>query len=220
MPTDLPRALFLSGSPSDWPLGDLQLVVQRADVAGVETLVVPDGIAPRDGGEAWPDALILMGWFAPQTRSIVLLGAVSSLGHQPYNLARRLASLDLISRGRAGWVIADGDADAEFAAFSGANRLAGVDLAARQREFETVVDGLWDSWDADALLFDKEGGRFFEPSRLHSLNHQGEHFSVRGPLNVMRWQKGRPRMTRFDKLGPVTTVASANAALALLGGGA
>ena len=62
----------------------------------------------------------------------------------------------------------------------------------RAREFAQIVTGLWDSWDDDAFVRDKESGQFFHPDKLHPLNHKGENFSVRGPLNVPRTPQGRP----------------------------
>ena len=213
----LPKTIILAGSFANWPLEDLRDVVRRADRSGVEAVVVPDRIAPASGGEAWPDALILIGWLAAATDRIKLVGWVSSLGHQPYNLARRLASLSLISHGRTGWLIASDGIEDAFSAFSGRSRLDGVDLTARQREFEAVVVGLWQSWDADALVFDREGARFFRPGAMHTLDHRGEHFSVRGPLNVMRAPAGEPILWRETDLADAVTVNTPQAALALIG---
>lgn len=214
----LPRTLIIAGAFADWTLDGVRRTVLAAEAAGIEAIVLPDGIAPAQGGEGWPDALILIGWLAAQTERIRLLGRVSSLGHQPYNLARRLASLDLISHGRAGWVVAEDESNDAFAAFSGNMRLAGVDLAGRQAEFETVVQGLWRSWDEDALVLDKAGGRFFRPEAMHVLAHEGDHFSVRGPLNVMRSKRGAPELLHERELAGAQAVESPEAAQALIGG--
>jgi alkanesulfonate monooxygenase SsuD/methylene tetrahydromethanopterin reductase-like flavin-dependent oxidoreductase (luciferase family) len=213
----IPKAILISGEFADWTLDGLRDVVSRAEAAGVETIVLPDGIPPAKGGEGWPDALILIGWLAAQTSRIRLLGRVSSLGHQPYNLARRLASLDLISRGRAGWLVATEGADDAYAAFSGRVRLEGVDREAREGEFATVVKGLWQSWDADALVLDKKGAQFFRPEAMHTLDHQGEHFSVRGPLNVMRSPRGTPDLLEEADLADAVMVDSRQAAPAIFG---
>lgn len=218
MTMPLPKTIIIAGPFSGWTLRGLSQAVISAEAAGIDAVVLPDGIAPARGGEGWPDALIMIGWLAPQTGRIRLLGRVSSLGHQPYNLARRLASLDLISAGRAGWVVADDDEDASFAAFSGGSRLAGVDLKSREAEFETVVQGLWQSWDADALTLDKNGARFFRPEGMHVLAHDGEHFSVRGPLNVMRSQRGQPDLLHERDLVDAARVESLDALQALIVG--
>lgn len=212
-----PGIVIIEGDFADWPPEVLKDVVRRAERCGVETVVLPDRIAPAGGGDGWPDALILIGWLATATDRIKLVGKVSSLGHQPYNLARRLASLSLISRGRTGWLLASDGVEDAFSAFSGQVRLAGIDLAGREREFETAVTGLWQSWDADALVLDREGARFFRPQSMHILDHEGEHFSVRGPLNVMRAASGEPILLRESDVADAVTVDTPQAALALFG---
>jgi alkanesulfonate monooxygenase SsuD/methylene tetrahydromethanopterin reductase-like flavin-dependent oxidoreductase (luciferase family) len=216
MMAGIPQTLAISGKFADWPLDQLTAVIIRAEQVGVETAILPDEIPPAEGGAGWPDALVLIGWLAASTERIRLVGRVSSLGHQPYNLARRLASLDLISGGRAGWLVADADLAAAFAAFSGKARLEGVDLADRQVEFAAVVEGLWQSWDADALLLDKQAGRFFKPQAMHPIDHDGTHFSVRGPLNVMRSPRGKPDLLHEGDLGTVATAETPQAAFTVL----
>lgn len=212
----IPSAIEIGGAFADWPLADLREVVVQADQAGVDLLVLPDVIAPQGGGDGWPDGLMLIGWLAPLTKRIRFAARLSSLGHQPYNLARRLASLDLISKGRAGWLVSNASNADHRAAFSGAKRLEGVDLDEREREFKAVVEGLWQSWDADALVLDRVEARFFKPEAMHPLNHQGPHFSVRGPLNVMRSPRGQPDLMAESNEGEMVVVESAAAGRALL----
>ncbi|EBU7498131.1 hypothetical protein DK058_24975 [Salmonella enterica subsp. enterica serovar Typhi] len=212
----IPETIVVTGAFSDWTLAGLRDFARRADQAGVKLIVLPDAIAPVDGGEAWPDALIVVGWLAAATERVRLAGAISSLGHQPYNLARRLASLELISGGRAGWFVIDG-ADAERTAYSAPQRLDEVDLAERQAEFEDVVAGLWSSWDANALVHDRAAGQFFRPDAMHTLDHEGKHFAVRGPLNVMRSPRGAPDLLHASDLAGAITVSSLAAGLAILG---
>lgn len=215
---NVPQALAIGGAFSDWRLDQLRDVVCGAEAAGVGMVVLPDDIAPAGGGSGWPDALILLGWLAASTTRIKLIARVSSLGHQPYNLARRLASLDLISKGRAGWLVSSGGVADARAAFSGKVRLDGVDLGEREREFISVVEGLWQSWDGDALVLDKQAGLFFKPEAMHPLNHQGPHFSVQGPLNVMRSPRGAPDLLHDGDLKHVILVETPQAALTLLRG--
>ncbi|HEV7251617.1 MAG TPA: LLM class flavin-dependent oxidoreductase [Mesorhizobium sp.] len=219
MSAKTPHGLAITGAFVDWPLDRLREVVVRADRAGVGLVVLPDSIAPAQGGTGWPDALILIGWLATSTERIKLIARVSSLGHQPYNLARRLASLNLISNGRAGWLVENAVQSAEdaHAAFSGAFRLGGVDLDERHGEFLSIVERLWTtSWDADALVMDKQAGLFFRPEAMHNIDHHGPHFSVRGPLNVMRSPRGAPDLLRHADLEDVVPVENPHAALALL----
>jgi len=111
---------------------------------------------------------------ATKTRSIGLIAIAATHQHEPYNLARRFASLDWISHGRAGWGIVAGTNDP------------------RDREYVELVSALWDSWEDDAFVYNKAAGRFFLPEKMHVLNHKGANFSVRGPLNVNRSPQGWP----------------------------
>jgi alkanesulfonate monooxygenase SsuD/methylene tetrahydromethanopterin reductase-like flavin-dependent oxidoreductase (luciferase family) len=216
----VPKAIEITGRFSDWSPETLRAFVIAADEAGVELIVLPDSIAPSAGGEGWPDALIVIGWLAAQTKRVKLVGRVLTLGLQPYNLARRLASLDLISQGRAGWLVSKGEITDPHAAFSGAHRLDGVDADEREKEFIEVVRGLWQSWDGDALVLDKRAAQFFKPEAMHPINHEGRHFSVRGPLNVMRSERGAPDLYEDDDDLRLVKVETAEAGLALLRGSA
>ncbi len=182
------------GQDAGWTMEKLIALAQQADRSAIDFLILPDPIAGLDGGEAWPDATILAGYLASMTQRLGLILAATTGGHQPYNLARRLASLDLISQGRIGWCLTMGEAEPEAAAFSGAIRLPQGNPPARIAEFAQIVAGLYQSWDADALLIDREAGRFIDPAAMHELNHQGDFFSVRGPLNVMRSPQDRPML--------------------------
>jgi len=107
-------------------------------------------------------------------------------------VARKFASLDSISGGRAGWNLVTSDHAGEAANFGRDAHVEHASRYVRAREFHEVVTGLWDSWDEDAYLNDKAGGVLFDPSRLHALQHRGTHFSVAGPLNVARSPQSRP----------------------------
>ncbi|MGO4832344.1 LLM class flavin-dependent oxidoreductase, partial [Rhizobiaceae sp. 2RAB30] len=134
----------------------------------------------------------LVSSLATVTERIGLVAAASMFAFQPYNLARRFASLDIISHGRTGWLATLSPETAEAAHFSRWSGIGAENLGSRSEEFLRVVTGLWQGWDADALLFDKAAGRFFDPSKMHLLGHQGANFSVRGPLNVARSPQDRP----------------------------
>src|SRR5262249_20378813 len=111
---------------------------------------------------------------------------------EPYHIARRFASLDLISGGRSGWNLVTSANDSEAKNFGRESHLPKHERYRRAREFVDVVRGLWDSWDDNAFVFDKEGGRFFDPDRRHVLDHMGEFFRVRGPLTVSRSPQDQP----------------------------
>ncbi|MGJ5202822.1 LLM class flavin-dependent oxidoreductase [Bradyrhizobium sp. HKCCYLR20261] len=135
---------------------------------------------------------IVLTAIAAATTHIGLIGTASSSYNEPYNIARRWASLDHVSRGRAGLNVvttADPAAGRNFGADVRPEHDARYERGA---EFTAVVGALWDSWDDDAVLGDKAAGRLIDPSRIHAINHRGKHFSVAGPLNVPRSPQGRP----------------------------
>ena len=96
------------------------------------------------------------------------------------------ASLDHLSGGRAGWNCVTGGQKEEAQNFSLERHAAHEIRYERANEFADVVIGLWNSFEEDALVYDKDSGRFFDSSKIHALNHRGKYFSVRGPLNVSR----------------------------------
>lgn len=138
------------------------------------------------------EPLTLLSALAVTTRHIGLVGTLTTSYNAPFNVARRLASLDLISKGRAGWnVVTSGDAGT--AGNYGLDEHYDYDTRyARAREHVQVVQGLWQSWDDDAFVRDRASGRYFDPAKLHALEHQGEHFRVAGPLNIQRSPQGQP----------------------------
>jgi FMN-dependent oxidoreductase (nitrilotriacetate monooxygenase family) len=134
----------------------------------------------------------MMGSIAAATENIGLVATANTTYAEPYHLARMLASLDYLSGGRIAWNVVTG-ADARAAHNFG--RDAHWDTSRRYdyaEEFISLVRALWDSWDDDALPRDKETGTFADPGGVHRLDHQGQFFSVAGPLNVARPPQGHP----------------------------
>jgi alkanesulfonate monooxygenase len=156
-----------------------------ADGIGIRERDVPRGSLARSGYEIVEmEPLTLLPALAVVTQRIGLVTTASTTYNEPFHIARKFATLDLISNGRAGWNVVTSWSEAEARNF---NREQHVDYDtryARAAEFVDVVKGLWDSWEEDAFLFDKKSGRFFDPSKMHVLDHTGRFFSVRGPLNV------------------------------------
>ncbi len=138
------------------------------------------------------EPLTLLSALAMVTERIGLVATASTTFDEPYHIARRFASLDHISNGRAGWnVVTTSNPDAALN-FGMEEHVEHDERYHRAREFHSVVTGLWDSWADDAWLRDKEIGIFFDPDKLHVLAHKGEHLSVRGPLNIARPVQGWP----------------------------
>ena len=138
------------------------------------------------------EPITLLSALAAVTKHIGLVATATTTYNEPLHIARKFASLDHISGGRAGWNLVTSTNPKEALNFSKEAHLAHDDRYDRAREFAQVVRGLWDSWDEDAFVRDKGSGRYFDPERLHVLDHKGEHFSVRGPLNVPRPPQGHP----------------------------
>lgn len=168
--------------------------VQSAEAAGLDMVIFADSASASGSDVAMMpfEATTLLAALATVTSRIGLVAAASTVAHQPYNLARRFASLDIISHGRAGWNATMAQAPREAANFSRPDGFSSDDLRRRTEEYIGIVQDLWQGWDADALLFDKSGGRFHDPEKMHLLDHKGEFFSVRGPLNVARSPQDTP----------------------------
>lgn len=135
---------------------------------------------------------IVLATIAAATERIGLIATASTTYNDPYNIARRFASLDHASRGRAGLNLVT-TADPESARnFGQTDVVAHGARYRRAHEFTEVVQALWDSWEDAAFVGDKASARFIDPSRVHRIGHRGEHFSVEGPLNLPRPPQGRP----------------------------
>lgn len=138
------------------------------------------------------EPLTLLSALAVATQHIGLVGTLTTSYNDPFNLARRFASLDLISKGRAGWnVVTSGDAGTA-GNFSQPEHFDYDTRYRRAVEFLNVARGLWSSWEEGALVRDRTTGQFLDPDRLHRLDHKGEFFQVVGPLNLQRSPQGEP----------------------------
>ena len=138
------------------------------------------------------EPLTLLAALASCTSRIGLAATASTTYSEPYNLARAFASIDHISGGRAGWNVVTG-AFAEAAAnFGHESHPPHAKRYAIAAEFVDVVKGLWDSWEDGAIIMDKASGRFADTDKMHVLDHKGEFFSVKGPLNISRPPQGHP----------------------------
>ena len=138
------------------------------------------------------DPLTLLPALAMVTKHLGLIATASTTFEPPYVVARRFASLDHISEGRAGWnLVTTSNPDAALN-FGLEEHMEHDARYRRAREFFDVVTGLWDSWADDAFVRDAASGLYFDPEKLHVLDHKGEFLSVRGPLNIARPVQGWP----------------------------
>ncbi|MFK3972858.1 LLM class flavin-dependent oxidoreductase [Pseudomonas sp. NPDC087358] len=199
-------------------------LARKAEAAGFDTLFLADSVSVRGIDAPTFDRVIapslsfepltLLSALAAVTSRIGLVATASTSYSEPFNLARQFASLDQLSGGRVGWNLvtsSDPDAAKNFGGASQGQQAAHADRYGRAREFHQVVDKLWDSWEDDALLLDKEKGVFLDRNKLHITDHQGEHFNVRGPLNVLRSPQGKPVLVQAGASEDGRALAAATA---------
>ncbi|MEC0228220.1 LLM class flavin-dependent oxidoreductase [Paenibacillus alba] len=138
------------------------------------------------------ETMTLLSALASATKHIGLVGTVSTTYNEPFHVARKFASLDHLSQGRAGWNAVTTSLDHTAKNFGRDQHLEHSLRYERAKEFVDVVKALWESWEEDALLMDEAGAHWVNPDKVHEINHQGTHFSVRGPLNIHRPPQGQP----------------------------
>lgn len=146
------------------------------------------------------------------TTHIGLVASVSTTYNEPYHTARRFASLDHLSGGRAGWNVVTSANPNEAFNFNRDAHVEHADRYDRAEEFTRVVRGLWDTWDDDALATaDKDSGIYYDVDKLRTLDHRGKHFAVAGPLNVPRSPQGHPVIAQAGSSEPGRNLGAGNA---------
>ncbi|MDZ4094150.1 MAG: LLM class flavin-dependent oxidoreductase [Paracoccaceae bacterium] len=177
----------------------LQLA-QEAERGLFDAYFLADGLAIAFGGGteggnakvAGFEPVTLFAALAPLTKNLGFIATASTTYEEPYNIARKFASLDLISDGRAGWNVVTTATEAAAHNFNLDQQHPHAFRYARAAEHVGVVKALWDSFEDDAFARDRETGQFFDPEKLHPTEHRGTHFKVKGPLNVPRSAQGHP----------------------------
>src|ERR1043165_8447187 len=165
------------------------------------------------------DPLTLLPVLSQHTSRLGLIATASTTFEPAYTIARRFASLDHISEGRAGWnLVTTSNPDAALN-FGMDEQMEHAERYARAREFYDVVTGLWDSWADDAFIRDVETGIYFDPAKLHVLNHKGKYLKVRGPLNIARPIEGWPVMVQAGAWDPGRQLAAETAEMVFAAGG-
>lgn len=199
--------LGLGGHGAAWRTGEapsssltsveyFQNIARISERGTLDAIFLADGPALAESVARQPAArlepTILLTAVALATTHIGVIATASTTYNEPFNLARRIATMDFASGGRAAWnaVTNAGDAAAQNFGLSGAP--LHVDRYERAAEFLDVVIKLWDSWEDDAIIGDWKNGRFADQSKVHAIDHVGKHFSVKGPLNLPRSPQGRP----------------------------
>lgn len=168
---------------------------QKAEAHGIAFAFVADGLFINE--KSIPhflnrfEPISILSALATVTSKIGLAGTISTSYSDPFTVARQFASLDLVSNGRAGWNVVTTPLEGTARNYSRDH----PDHALRYEiadEYLQVTQGLWDSWDDDAVVRNRETGQFFDPAKLHALNHKGRFFEVAGPLNIGRSAQGQP----------------------------
>ena len=192
--------------PCAWPdmnfnYGHLKQSIQALERAKFDAFFMADHMAvlnmPMDALKRSHTAtsfepFTLLSALSQVTERIGLVATGSTTFDAPYHIARRFASLDHLSEGRAGWnIVTTSNPDAALN-FGLDEHMEHGERYERAREFYDVVTGLWDSWADDAFIRDVDSGIFFDPAKMHVLGHKGEFLSVRGPLNIARPVQGWP----------------------------
>jgi len=155
-------------------------------------LNMPDDALKRSATVTSYEPMTLLSALAMVTDHLGLVATGSTTYEEPYHVARRFASLDHISGGRAGWnIVTTSNPDASMN-FGREEHLEHSERYARAREFYDVVTGLWDSWADDAFVRDVDAGIFSDLDKMHVLDHKGKYLSARGPLNIGRPVQGWP----------------------------
>lgn len=165
--------VFVADSPGIWHKGDLESLSRQGRLSHFEPVT-------------------LWAALSAVTRHIGFVATASTTYEDPYLLARKFASLDHISKGRAAWNVVTTSADTVHGNFGFATHPDPATRYERAREFVDVVKGLWDSFEDGALQRDKTSGVYVNPHKLHELNHIGKHLKVKGPLNIERPPQGHP----------------------------
>ncbi len=207
-------AVLLHGGRFSWKYddaiaeGDLDLemykaLARTAERGCLDVIFLADGYSTKDDGLD-PDALRsmstvvhfeplgLLGVLSTVTKHIGLVCTASTTYNQPYDLARRMATLDHMSGGRAGWNLITSQMPSEAHNFGYDAPLSNEDRYARAREFLEVSLKLWDSWEDDAFPRNKSTGSYLDTAKMHRVEHRGRFFQVRGPLNISRMPQGYP----------------------------
>src|SRR6202161_173342 len=174
--------------PGSYPLANIDIeyferMAQRAESVMFDSVFLAD--TPALQGESAQRPAVRIATPRPPRR-IGLIATASTSYNDPYNLARRFASLDHVSGGRAGWNIVTTAGDDAPRNFGLAAQPSHAERYQRADEFVEVAQQLWDSWEDDAVVADPERGVWAEDDKVHVIDHCGQFFRVRGPLNLSR----------------------------------
>ena len=192
-------------------------LVQAAEAGRLDFVLLDDARALDERRRLGRlDALSVAARLAPETQHIGLAIAVPTTYSEPFHVSRELATLDFVSGGRAAWSVTTTASDAEAANYGREAAPPIAERRARAEEFVEVSRKLWDSWEDDAVITDRERGLYLDPSKLHHINHAGRHFQIRGPQITYRPPQGHVLVIQEDAGDPAVVPNPAVADLLIL----
>jgi len=205
--------------------GDLNLehyikIVQTAERGKFDAMFLADGLAANLGGDLSGghshkavgfEPVTLFSALSVVTQNIGFIATASTTYEPPYQLARKFASLDHLSNGRVGWNVVTSAGDAAAKNFGLQKQYDHAERYERANEFVDTVKELWDSWEDDAFIRDKESGVFFDADKVHAPHHHGKYYQVEGPLNVPRPPQGYPVIVQAGQSEPGKELAARTA---------
>jgi len=175
-------------------------LVQLAERGLLDFVLLDDNrAAPADYSFGRLDALSVLSRLAPETHAIGLAVGKPTTYSEPFTVSRELATLDFVSGGRAAWSATTSATDAEAANFGREHAPAASERRAIAEEFVEVSRKLWDSWEDNAVITDRERGFYLDPTKLHHINHSGSHFKIRGPQITYRPPQGHVVVVQVDQ---------------------
>lgn len=187
-------------------------VAKKAEEGKLDMLFLSDGLSFNElshpAEQVRFEPFTLLSVLSTVTKNIGLTATASTTYNEPFHIARKFSSLDHISSGRAAWNIVTSYYEAEASNFNQDKHLDHSLRYERADEFVEVVKGLWDSYDDDAVVRNKATGEYITKGKLHTLNHKGNYYAVRGPLNSSRPPQGRPVLVQAGSSEAGTTLAA------------
>ncbi|WP_336600887.1 LLM class flavin-dependent oxidoreductase [Paraburkholderia bengalensis] len=196
-------------------------IASLAEAACLDALFIADHVAIWDTYEsnvahyanARLEPITVLAALSAATRHLGLISTLSASYSEPYNVARMFASLDHLSGGRAAWNVVTSGMNEEAMNFGRDATVEHAHRYERAAEYLDVAKALWDSWEDEALKLDRESGQFADATKVHRIAHRGNHFNVRGPLNVPRPPQGHPVIVQAGSSNDGKNLAAAHADL-------
>lgn len=196
---------------------------QKAEEGKLDFVFIADSVSINENSSPHYlnrfEPVTILSALSAVTNNIGLVATITTSYSEPYTVARQLASLDHISHGRAGWNVVTSWLSGTSDNYNQKPHPTHNVRYKMAQEYLEVAKGLWDSWEDDAFVYEKESGVFFDKGKLHTLNHEGEFFHVKGPLNIARSKQGQPVIFQAGKSEEGRNFSAKNADVIFAGDG-